>query len=248
MYRNGLNKPCYALQPEGFSSQATIPVKQYTSLEEMAAVYLEEIVKFQKTGPYTVIGYSFGGLVAYEMIRQLELRGEDHANQLIIIDTLLPKNIQLNSDAEYICTFFNRELDLSLQELEKLSHEELIKFFMVKAKNSRLLFKSSSQQEAAYLFDTIKRNIALGRNYRVQPIDTQPIIILSGYVINEHQSIAQEADKWRQLLRKKVAVYRTPTTHYNILRNFKNTDIVRKIITEFIVSSKTNLCENELLT
>jgi thioesterase domain-containing protein len=52
----------------------------------MAAHYIREIRKYQPTGPYYLGGYSFGGIVAYEMTKQLKAQGEDVAI-LALLDT-----------------------------------------------------------------------------------------------------------------------------------------------------------------
>lgn len=48
----------------------------HSSVEAMAADYLREIKSHQPHGPYYLCGYSFGGLVAFEMARRLEASGE----------------------------------------------------------------------------------------------------------------------------------------------------------------------------
>lgn len=47
-----------------------------TRLEEMATFRLEAIRKIQPRGPYTLLGYSVGGVVAFEMARQLSANRE----------------------------------------------------------------------------------------------------------------------------------------------------------------------------
>ncbi|KAL4965974.1 uncharacterized protein BDV14DRAFT_199425 [Aspergillus stella-maris] len=59
------------------------------TIEEMAASYLAEIKRRQPKGPYLLGGYSFGGLVAYEVARQL-LEAEDEVTKLILFDTACP--------------------------------------------------------------------------------------------------------------------------------------------------------------
>jgi len=41
----------------------------------MARTYLEEIRVVQKDGPYHIAGYSFGGIIAFEMAQQLRAAG-----------------------------------------------------------------------------------------------------------------------------------------------------------------------------
>ena len=46
------------------------------SLEELATAHIAEIRKIQPQGPYRLAGYSFGGLIAFEIARQLSAQGE----------------------------------------------------------------------------------------------------------------------------------------------------------------------------
>jgi amino acid adenylation domain-containing protein len=71
----GNDQPFYALQPQGLDGKRPC----LTSVPHMAARYIEEIRKVQAEGPYRIGGYSFGGLVAYEMARVLEAQGEQVA-------------------------------------------------------------------------------------------------------------------------------------------------------------------------
>jgi oxalate---CoA ligase len=69
----------------------------FASLEIMATHYISEIRKFQPTGPYSISGHSFGGIVAYEIAQQLQASGEKVA-LLAIIDNgrdFSPKMIKL---------------------------------------------------------------------------------------------------------------------------------------------------------
>jgi thioesterase domain-containing protein len=54
----------------------------------MAADYLGEIKAHQPTGPYRLCGYSFGGLVAFEMARRLEQSG-DEVGFVGLFDTMM---------------------------------------------------------------------------------------------------------------------------------------------------------------
>ena len=50
-----------------------------TTVEAMAAEYLKEVKARQPDGPYNLCGYSFGGLVAFEMARRLRDSGDEVA-------------------------------------------------------------------------------------------------------------------------------------------------------------------------
>ncbi len=76
----GTEHPAYAFQDRGLD--ATQP--QFASIEAMAAAYIDEMQNRQPHGPYVLGGFCMGGVVAYEMAHQLELRGEDVALVLLI--------------------------------------------------------------------------------------------------------------------------------------------------------------------
>ncbi|GKZ85517.1 type I Iterative Polyketide synthase (PKS) [Aspergillus niger] len=62
---------------------------QVPSIEELAGIYVAEIKRRQATGPYTLGGYSFGGVVAFEAARQLLEEG-DIVERMVLIDSACP--------------------------------------------------------------------------------------------------------------------------------------------------------------
>jgi amino acid adenylation domain-containing protein len=65
-------QPFYSFHPDWVNGQLATP----QSLEEMASHYVAALRTRQQHGPYLLGGSSFGGLVAWEMARQLEAAGE----------------------------------------------------------------------------------------------------------------------------------------------------------------------------
>jgi thioesterase domain-containing protein len=68
----GEDRPFYALQARGLYGDAA----PHESFEEAAADYIAEVLQVQPQGPYLLGGFSGGGLIAFEMARQLIARGE----------------------------------------------------------------------------------------------------------------------------------------------------------------------------
>ncbi|MCR9258158.1 MAG: alpha/beta fold hydrolase [Pseudomonadaceae bacterium] len=81
----GEERPFYALQARGLYGDS-VP---HESFEEMATDYIKEIRQVQPEGPYLLGGYSGGGLVAYEIARQLMAVGEEVLH-VIMLDTPAP--------------------------------------------------------------------------------------------------------------------------------------------------------------
>jgi thioesterase domain-containing protein/acyl carrier protein len=91
----GTTRPLYGLQARGLDG--TLP--PYGSIEEMASDYIRAIRTVQPEGPYSLLGFSLGGVTAFEMALQLSGgscgsgsaigNGED-VSQLMLLDTTAP--------------------------------------------------------------------------------------------------------------------------------------------------------------
>ncbi len=66
------DRPIYALQAKGLDGRE----EPLARIEDMAVHYIREIKQVQPQGPYHLAGYSLGGLIAFEMARQLAADGE----------------------------------------------------------------------------------------------------------------------------------------------------------------------------
>ena len=79
----GEEQPVFGLLPRGLDGREPF----ISRLEDLATYYVEAIRTVQPTGPYRVAGYSFGGIVAFEVARQLVERGES-IDLLVLFDTI----------------------------------------------------------------------------------------------------------------------------------------------------------------
>ena len=65
-------QPLYGIQPKGLNPE----VEPLDSIESIAADYVREIVAANPDGPYSIVGYSAGGVIALEMVNQFQLIGK----------------------------------------------------------------------------------------------------------------------------------------------------------------------------
>jgi non-ribosomal peptide synthetase component F/thioesterase domain-containing protein len=86
--RLGAEQPCYAITARGLAD----PNACHTSIPEMASAYIEALRVFETNAPYRLAGYGFGGLVAFEMARQLTAENAE-APLLILLATEPPGGI-----------------------------------------------------------------------------------------------------------------------------------------------------------
>jgi thioesterase domain-containing protein len=98
------DQPFYALQAPGLDG-----VQQpLNRISEFASYYIGYIREVQPKGPYKIGGYSFGGLVAFEIARQLALSGES-VSSLIIFGTDVPiavSNPKLFKGLEFLSQYY----------------------------------------------------------------------------------------------------------------------------------------------
>lgn len=89
-------QPVYGLQAQGLYG----PAQLLYTMEEIAALYISEIITVNPDGPYCLAGYSLGGFIAFEISRQLTEMGKT-VKFLGILDTYAGnKNISDNISAK----------------------------------------------------------------------------------------------------------------------------------------------------
>lgn len=90
----GQDQAVYGLQARGIDDDA----EPLDSIAAMAAAYVAAIRVVQPVGPYRVAGWSFGGVVAFEIARQLAAQREV-VEQLVLLDTPAPPILDEATDA-----------------------------------------------------------------------------------------------------------------------------------------------------
>ena len=102
--RLGVQRPFYALQSPALEGN---PLPHDISIEALARRYLDAVRTVAPKGPYLLGGWSFGGLVAFEMAQALR-----HAGEEVELLALLDSHAQNDShaDADTVATLATWEL------------------------------------------------------------------------------------------------------------------------------------------
>ncbi|OAX34261.1 atromentin synthetase [Rhizopogon vinicolor AM-OR11-026] len=66
-------RPFYALRARGFEPGHPF----FTTMDEMVSCYAAAVKRTQPKGPYAIAGYSYGGVVAFEVAKRLEAMGDE---------------------------------------------------------------------------------------------------------------------------------------------------------------------------
>lgn len=103
------DQPVYGLQAKGLNG-IDEPLEK---IEDMASYYISEIVKHNPKGPYAIAGFSFGGIIAFEMAKQFKAMGKE-VKMLAMFDTYAYQSNRYDSTLKKI---FNKTRYLSKQLL-----------------------------------------------------------------------------------------------------------------------------------
>jgi thioesterase domain-containing protein/acyl carrier protein len=118
----------FAFRASGYESNESF----FQSIEIIAEQYIFQMKRIQPTGPYHLIGYSFGGIVAYEMVRQLYNKHQTTVQSLILIDPPVPvqQNILIPKEYDQKQFWLLRTIGLILSYFNKETNpDDIIKQF-----------------------------------------------------------------------------------------------------------------------
>jgi amino acid adenylation domain-containing protein len=165
----GIDQQVYGLQAIGLEA-GQVP---YTQVEEMANFYLNALQTVQPQGPYRLAGWSFGGLVAYEMARQLQIQGWQ-VSLLALLDTVVPsvllKQTEPKDDAEFLVDLLADEgIVLSLEHLRQLNPDEQLVYAIEQGQQSGQFLPEVDLAQAQRFLQLYKINSQAARQYQPQP-------------------------------------------------------------------------------
>jgi thioesterase domain-containing protein/acyl carrier protein len=138
--------PIYAFQAQGIDG--SLPFLE--SIEEMAELYVNHAMNVDPDGPYRLLGYSGGGIIAIEMAQAFERRGR-RVELILMLDSLTPD--ELNRPMRFVdkLAVFSR---LSPGYLAANTRQKVQAFLQRKRKGAEVKSQIellSDLSEAAYL-------------------------------------------------------------------------------------------------
>ena len=218
----GDRQPFYCLQAPALVDPAAVPL---TNIREMAARYLDELRSVQPKGPYVLGGWSFGGVVAYEMAQQLQSQGEI-VDQVVMFDSFVPEASAEQDEATQRLLFMNeliggrgREVAAALatlpEPLSQLEPERAFETLLEEAKRLELLPAELSQSHVARLYEVYKANIRAYYDYQPAPY-SGPVLLFKATNTEDHL-LALPGNGWDRYLTGPFRVQELPCDHYSIM-------------------------------
>jgi thioesterase domain-containing protein len=115
----GPEQPVSGVQAQGLDGDQPI----LTSIEAMAARYVEEIQKLQPAGPYLLGGYCMGGTIALEIAQRLTRQGH-HVALLALLETYNWRNMVIGRSAWELAGFFAQKIRFHWRNFQLLNTKE----------------------------------------------------------------------------------------------------------------------------
>jgi thioesterase domain-containing protein len=172
--RLGPDQPFYALRSRGLSPGETA----LAEIAAMATFYLEELRAVQPAGPYRLGGWSLGGLIAFEMARQLRANGEGVA-LLALLDApagVGPAREEGEDDlrflldiAAYVEGLWGKSLGISPRDLQDLGPEARLDLMQARMRDAGLLTAGADPDQLRRILDVYKSNSRAAHAYAPEP-------------------------------------------------------------------------------
>ena len=208
------------------------------NLKDIAKNYIKKIKKIQPHGPYHIAGWSRGGLIAFEMIGQLEQAGE-HIRFFSIIDSAsVPRKtyrksegkLTVKSELEFIRRYVKDERIIEkLKQLRDINSLWSMIVAYLEETNSRgqgleeLTFIRNSMKIPYIKQNTIKEIIYFTNMRRT--FDNAKNIYKPGGKVNAtlYYFKANESnfgpEKWKRHFRNQIRSYEVSGDHFSIFKN-----------------------------
>lgn len=163
------DQPIYAIKARGLDALATC----FSSIEEMAAHYVNVIRAFRPEGPYYLGGSSFGGVVVYEMAQILTAQGH-HMPFLGLLDAGMLDQWPTDELEEevLILSYFlgvGAKLPVTKEALMRLGSDERLRYFLQHGRKALRLPPDFGIDELRPLLRFFRVNVRAMKAYKPAP-------------------------------------------------------------------------------
>jgi thioesterase domain-containing protein/acyl carrier protein len=219
-----------------YGLQAT-PVAQAPAgetLGEVASRYVTAIQSVQPHGPYQLLGWSLGGVLAFEMARQLKRAGEEVA-LLALLDAYAPDpNLQQDaaaySEAEMQRGFLRNLTGERLSESDAEPFPDdvtRLQRALLRGPSTDSLLHDRYEAQLAALYALFRRNVEMERSYRPDSYDGRVLLLRAA----ERPTTRSRDCGWGALCTGELEIVDVPGDHYTLLSS-ANQAALAKLIEE----------------
>lgn len=208
------DQPLYGLQGLGLDGDTS----HLSTIESIASRYLVEVLEQEPDGPYIILGYSYGGVIAFEMARQL-LRMDKKVKMLGVLDT----NVSGRNDASGEIPRFYDKIKRQFRKAiyiggaflkypeDVLNYQKLV--------FNRKFNKNFEEKQEDQIYDyephIVQAYEDAYHRYRMQPLDIEIHLFRADkrvYFVDDSEYLG-----WKKYALKGVKVHRVPGDHKTFL-------------------------------
>ncbi|HVW11798.1 MAG TPA: amino acid adenylation domain-containing protein [Bryobacteraceae bacterium] len=202
------DQPVYGIQARGLDGREPVA----TSVQAMAADYIRAIRSVQPAGPYRIGGFSAGGIVAFEMARQLQREGEDTA-LLVLLDTQIgsPDDIGAASSEFSTLERWRRMLLLNLRAVRRTDWKV---FAGLKLRNWRMNLNIWANGKGFGRLNTWEAFMLALRRYQPEPYHGNAVLFRAK---NEIVEYPDPTFGWRPYIQGELRIFDTEGDHDSFL-------------------------------
>jgi len=225
------------------------PIKNKTyeyagfTIEKIAEEYIKSIKKIQCSGPYYLLGWSFGGMLTYELVNQLE-RENKEIKLVGIIDSEIPGSSVWLRERDMLISSFNnisRLIDPNWNSINdsislvafiknalqynKINRDILKEYIPDFIRNIIPNFEQCSLSLRCEYLDLIARHINALTLYKPNKLNSDIHFFNAKIKGNTKQSV-----KWSLFTDGKVSYYDLEENHFSILRNSNLVKQINKLL------------------
>jgi aspartate racemase len=231
----GKAQPFYGLQSAGLNGKHA----PHTRVEDMAAHYIKEMRELQPVGPYFVGGRSLGGMIAFEMARQLRAQGEG-IGLLALLDTYPSGYAKLLKDQNTLRARFDGAASRTkahLANLNSLSLRDKFLYLVAKSKFAPRKMKSQVWRRVYSSFEDLGRplpralqdikelNSLAVREYVPQVYDGHVTLF---WASTDLRASVDFVEGWRALAGGGIEVHEIPGSHLDIVKEPHVQELAKK--------------------
>jgi amino acid adenylation domain-containing protein len=225
-------QPFYGFQAVGLDGRCE-PLQR---VEDMAAHYVEELLRLQPTGPYRLGGHCFGSWIAFEMAQQLLRRGES-IELLTVIDAPAPHMVAQRpapecDEADWLLQLAKilveagmADISVDVDTLRSMDPQERLSHFRDRMQAAGMLPEGEGIDQVRGLLNVFVAN----NKARYMPQDARPLPIVLLRASESHPDydysgadtpgvpVEQSTLGWEAFASSPVAVHMVPGNHITMM-------------------------------
>jgi amino acid adenylation domain-containing protein len=229
-------RPFYGLESLGLDEEQ----KPYAQIEDMAAYYIEAMQAVQPQGPYLLAGWSFGGLVAFEMAQQLQARDQQVSFLGLLDISAVPEaseELQELDDVAFLIKLLAEDISLSLEHIRQLEPDEQLLYLIEQARQFNLIPPDLGLVEVRRLLQIFTSHIQAAKTYIPQPYPGRVTLFRAS-----EGAVADSQDLtlgWEELATEGVDLHWVPGDHHTMVVE-PHVQVLAKQLRACLEQSQTN--------